>query len=119
MRRRADILVRSSGRAPRELRRFSFHSNLLRTGMPARRRWFMKVLHVIPSLSLKHGGPSVALPIKTPPSKKETTPTGAVAGVGVSATVAVSVAGVPSVAEVGTVRTVVVSSWATQMPVAA
>ena len=62
---------------------------------------------------------SVALPIKTPPSKKETTPTGAVAGVGVSATVAVSVAGVPSVAEVGAVRMVVVSSWATQMPVAA
>src|SRR5207247_2285355 len=40
-----------------------FRSNLLRTGMSARRRWFMKVLHVIPSLSLKHGGPSVALPL--------------------------------------------------------
>ena len=62
---------------------------------------------------------SAALPIKTPPSKKETAPTGAVAGVGVSATVAVNVTGVPSVAEVGAVKTVVVSSWAALIPVAA
>lgn len=53
---------------------------------------------------------SAALPIKTPPSKKETAPTGGVAGVGVSDTVAVSVACLPSVAETGADRTVVVLS---------
>jgi hypothetical protein len=53
---------------------------------------------------------SVALPIKIPPSKKETVPVGAVAGVGKSATVAVNVAAVPSVAGVVAERVVVVTS---------
>src|SRR5262249_20532138 len=59
---------------------------------------------------------SAALPISFPPSKKETAPTGGVPGLGESATVAVSVADVPSVADVGALKTVVVLSWARQIP---
>ena len=53
---------------------------------------------------------SAIVAIKTPPSKKETVPVGAVAGVGLSATVAVNVAAVPSVAGVVAERVVVVTS---------
>jgi len=63
---------------------------------------------------------SGAVPINTLPSKKETVPLlGTAKVVVVSVTVAVSVAGVPNVAELGAVKTVIVLSTAAQIPAAA